>query len=246
MSEDSSKKSSAPVKENGAKINWGPQAAIIMTVVIFMASQLLIGAMLGVIFGSLNWSSTQVDDWLNTTIAQFIIGLASAAASMLVLKIFLDARKSGFRAIGLSRWPNKKDAIFFALGFLVYFGLLIIAVSIASKVGVDTQQQQEVGFDNAKSTKDMLYLVFISLVVLPPVVEEILFRGFLFGGLRTKLNFVVATIITSLLFAAPHLLGTTSGLLWVAAIDTFVLSLVLCYVREKNRSALGQYGYTCP
>ena len=46
---------------------------------------------------------------------------------------------------------------------------------------------------------------------------------------------VWAIIITSLIFASPHLLESGSGgLLWIAGIDTFVLSLVLCWVREKT------------
>ena len=49
--------------------------------------------------------------------------------------------------------------------------------------------------------------------------------------------FVPAAIITSLMFAVGHLqFGSGAPLLWVAALDTFVLSLVLCYIREKTDS----------
>jgi membrane protease YdiL (CAAX protease family) len=75
-------------------------------------------------------------------------------------------------------------------------------------------------------------------VVLPPVVEETVFRGFLFTGIRNRLKPVAAALITSLLFAVPHLLesGQSGSLLWVAGIDTFTLSLVLCYLRHKTDS----------
>ena len=44
-----------------------------------------------------------------------------------------------------------------------------------------------------------------------------------------------AVIGTSLLFAAGHLAeGGSAGLLYIAAIDTFSLSLVLIYLREKT------------
>jgi hypothetical protein len=77
-------------------------------------------------------------------------------------------------------------------------------------------------------------MAFVSLVLLPPIVEEIVFRGFVFTGLRKKMKFTAATIITSLLFAGPHLLASSEGLLWVAGVDTLVLSFVLCYLRERT------------
>ena len=77
---------------------------------------------------------------------------------------------------------------------------------------------------------------FISLVVLPPIVEEILVRGFLYTSLRKYLPRIWAVIIASALFAAAHLPEGNSGagLLWVAAVDTFILSAVLIYLREKT------------
>jgi membrane protease YdiL (CAAX protease family) len=73
--------------------------------------------------------------------------------------------------------------------------------------------------------------------VLPPIVEETVFRGFIFTGLRGKLKFVWAAVLTSLLFATAHLeFGSGKPLLWVAGLDTFTLSLALCYLREKTGS----------
>jgi membrane protease YdiL (CAAX protease family) len=102
-------------------------------------------------------------------------------------------------------------------------------------VGVDTDQEQAIGYENAVSFFQ-LSLVFISLAVFPPVAEELLFRGFLFGGLRKKMTFVGAAVVTSIFFGALHLFTGMpgEGLIWIAAIDTFVLSMVLCYVREKT------------
>jgi len=64
-----------------------------------------------------------------------------------------------------------------------------------------------------------------------------MFRGFVYTGLRTKLQPVGSALITSAVFASLHLeFGNGAPLLWVAAIDTFILSLVLCYLREKTGS----------
>jgi len=73
--------------------------------------------------------------------------------------------------------------------------------------------------------------------VLPPLIEETVFRGFVYSGLRTKLKPVVAALITSAVFASLHLeFGNGKPLLWVAALDTFTLSMVLCYLRQKTNS----------
>jgi membrane protease YdiL (CAAX protease family) len=59
----------------------------------------------------------------------------------------------------------------------------------------------------------------------------------LYKGLRNKFSFPVAAVATSLLFALGHLqFGSGAPLLWVAGLDTFVLSVVLCYLREKTGS----------
>ena len=61
-------------------------------------------------------------------------------------------------------------------------------------------------------------------------------RGFLFGALRRSTGFWISAAITSVIFASLHLGGGEqgAGLLWIAAIDTFILSLALCYLREKT------------
>jgi membrane protease YdiL (CAAX protease family) len=98
---------------------------------------------------------------------------------------------------------------------------------------VDLDQKQELGFDHLKGNIEYV-MAFVSLVIIPPFVEEAIFRGFLYTGLRKKLPFIYAALATSLLFAVPHLLESSSGPLWIAGIDTFLMSLVLCHLREKT------------
>ncbi len=82
-----------------------------------------------------------------------------------------------------------------------------------------------------------LILTFISLVILPPLAEEIMVRGFLYSSLKKAMPVAWAVIATSAIFAAAHLPeGGAAGPLYIAALDTFVLSLVLIYLREKTGS----------
>ncbi len=221
--------------QKGGAISWGPLAAILVTIAIFILSQLVVGIVVGVFFGIVDWDQSRVEQWTDSTSGQFLFILFSSAVTLGILGWFLRKRKANFRVLGFARKPEWKDILRIVVGFIVYFGLLIAATIVASQfLGVNTEQEQEIGFEGAKTSGQGLVLVFMSLVILPPIVEEILFRGFLFGGLRTKLSFPWAVVITSVLFAVPHLFASSTGFLWIAAVDTFVLSLVLCYMREKT------------
>jgi membrane protease YdiL (CAAX protease family) len=123
-------------------------------------------------------------------------------------------------------------------GFAAYFAGYVLLLGLVSHIfpGINVDQKQQLGFENP-ATDTSLLLTFVSLVVLPPLVEETVFRGFVYSGLKTKLKPIVAALATSALFAMAHLeFGSGKPLLWVAGIDTFTLSLVLCYLREKTDS----------
>ena len=78
-------------------------------------------------------------------------------------------------------------------------------------------------------------MIFLTLVVLAPLAEEVLFRGYLFGKIRKLAPFWISAIMASLTFGLAHLwAGPGTALQWLVAIDTFVLSLVLCLLREHT------------
>jgi membrane protease YdiL (CAAX protease family) len=217
---------------------WPASRALIGVILAFFLAQMLGGVVLMMYPQVLGWNQARIDDWLtNSAGAQFIYVIITEAMTLLVLWLFWRKYKAHTvrEALGLHRWPRWKDLGHALLGIVVYLGLYMVFFGIINAlVPVDTSQNQAVGFDHAKG--GALIMAFISLVILPPIVEEITFRGFLFSGLKRQFGVLGAALLTSLLFAAPHLLTGEDSLLWVAAIDTFALSLVLCYLREKTGS----------
>lgn len=138
-------------------------------------------------------------------------------------------------AIGLRR-PRWSDLGYGLAAVPAYFVLYIITVGVITALVPDlnVSQQQDIGFKDPAGTIELI-LTFISLVILPPIAEEILFRGFLYSSLKKALPIAGAVVGTSILFAIGHLpAGGAAGPLYIAAIDTFVLSLVLIYLREKT------------
>ena len=129
-------------------------------------------------------------------------------------------------------------------GFFVYMLVYLVLFNIVTAIipSLDANQKQELGYDTYTSGL-ALAGIFVSLVVLPPIVEETLFRGFLYSGLRNKIPKITAAIVTSIIFAAVHLqFGSGNALLWVAALDTFVLSMVLVLLRDKTDSLWASIG----
>lgn len=216
---------------------YGPVVSVAITIGIYFASQIAAAILISLPPLLLGWSAEQTASAVqDNVLATFVFVAIIEAVTLFLLHLVLKRKKSGFKSLGIGKVHFKY--IWMALaGFAVYFVLYLIGLAIIKALipSLDLDQKQEIGFETTTTGLPLL-LVFASLVILPPVTEEIVARGFLFGGLRTKLPFISAAIITSVLFAAPHLMQANNGLLWVAGIDTFILSLVLCFLREKSGS----------
>jgi membrane protease YdiL (CAAX protease family) len=219
-------------------INWSPWLAVVFVVVVFFASQFIAAILLSVYPALQHWSSARTNDWLNNSItAQFFYVLMAEALVVVALYWFLKFRRSSWRAIGFRR-PKWRDLgwglLIVPLYYITY--IIIAAVGAALIPELNSNQAQQLGFDNPHGMAQ-LTLTFISLVILPPLVEETLMRGYLYGSLRKNMSKIGAALVTSIIFASAHLeFGSGAPLLWIAALDTFVLSLFLVYLREKTGS----------
>jgi membrane protease YdiL (CAAX protease family) len=217
--------------------NYRAGEALVVTVVVFFVGQFLGSLLVGLIPLIKGWNVNEASHWFNENVwAAFLTVAFIELATLMLLRFFMRRRQISFAGLGINR-PNLTHLGYTLLGFGLYFVLYISVLIVALKLipGLNLEQEQQLGF-SAATTGNALILVFISLVILPPLVEEIVMRGFLFTGLRTELKFSTAMLITSALFALAHLPAGKGGLLWVGAIDTFMLSLVLCYLREKTGS----------
>ena len=217
---------------------YNPLPTVIISLFIFFAAQIGAGLLISVYPVTKHWTNVQANTWLQGSVwAQFLFVAIAEALTLGILYQFLKRRRLSFRDLGLNRLQAKYLA-YALIGFVAYIGLYFIGLIVAKALipSLDFNKKQDLGFDT-NTTGGSLWPIFISLVILPPITEEILARGFLYGGLKTKLPVITAVLITSALFASAHLFESGGkGLLWVAGIDTFILSLVLCYVREKTGS----------
>lgn len=185
---------------------------------------------------SQHWSSDRIDHWLATSIpVQFVYVLLSEALIVLAIVGMMRLLHWTRRTIGLVR-PTLRHILVGAAAvvpyYLLYTAIVFVVQLLVPSLNVD--QKQEIGFDTARTALE-LGLTFISLVILPPLVEEIAMRGFLYSGLRTWFPKIVSALLVSGVFGLAHLAGGgAAGPLWIGALDTFALSLVLVGLREMT------------
>jgi membrane protease YdiL (CAAX protease family) len=100
--------------------------------------------------------------------------------------------------LGFDKRPNRSTFINFNLAMLAYF---IFSYFASSTLAIETPQSM---IDIYNST-DYLWLLFIAVVIIAPIFEELLFRGFIYKGLeRSPFGIVGTIIITSILFTMIH------------------------------------------
>jgi len=130
--------------------------------------------------------------------------------------------------LALETQPAMIDFLLAPVGFVIYIVLSGILVAVAPHIlpFVDLNQAQDTGFSGL--TQPFEYVVaFLMLIVIAPVAEEVLFRGYLLGKLRHHVPTWAAILITSALFGLVHFN-------WSVSIDVFALSIVLCLLRVRT------------
>ena len=225
---------SSEPRPQAAQANFGGPARIILVAFgIFLLSQFV--AVLLVEAGLQLFNVGAKDGIAQSAAAQFFYILLAEAAVIGSVYWVLRRRKLNLVAIGLGRRVAWRDIKWAVGGFLGFYGLLfaVTAILLLFVPGFDIEAPQDVGFNILATPLDQI-IALVALVILPPLGEETLMRGYLYSGLRSRLRFWPALLITSLLFGAAHLSTGVSGPLWAAAVDTFILSAVLVYLREKT------------
>lgn len=221
------------VTEDKNKINWSPLESVGVTLAIYFIGQFMAAAVAYTIPWMLG--ETDIADWLSTDFyGQFLLSFLVYTAWGLLLFWFINRRGSSLKAVGFVK-PKLMHIWYVLGGFVAYFSITAFILALLDNFvpQFDQNQKQIVAFEGAGGWH--LILVFISLVILPPIIEEFMMRGFTYSGLKKGLNVYWAYFITSAIFAVAHLqAGSGKPLLWSAAVDTFVLSIILIYLREKS------------
>lgn len=160
------------------------------------------------------------------------------AGPLIALGLVLLARRAGLSwdDLGLARRALRQGAKWAGIAVLVVALVYLVAISLPGLRGLflDVRYQLDAGPALVKA----LLLIPLSTILL----EEIAFRGVLFGLLHRRRNTGWAFGLSSALFGLWHLLPSVSTARFetVAAIVgiTALLGLVLCELRRRSGSLL--------
>ncbi|MGO3701623.1 MAG: lysostaphin resistance A-like protein [Candidatus Saccharimonadales bacterium] len=201
----------------------------------FYAAQLLLVA---AVYG-LTWAGIDFG-LLRESVFETILSGAMYALTLVIVvgvPLLIWRRRPSIKDMGFKDvLPLWRDV---ALAPPVFVGAMVsssLALALVGQLlpGLNIETEQEVGFELVSQRYELL-LAYITLAVIGPILEEVLFRGYLHGVLRKRLSKWVTIGITAATFSALHLgIGQLADWQWNVAIDTFVLSLWLGFMRERT------------
>lgn len=228
MSENSSNETTKKTTKDSRKPRTQPRigkalgVALWVAFAFYLAQALLAGVLLllnaaGVKFDTLNAAV------LNTSLAGAVYLLSLVLA--IGLPWWIKRWKVTRRELGVHQSLSWRDLLLSPPAYVLYMLLSASTIAVATQLipSFDITQPQDVLFSGLGQNYEFI-LAFTTLVIIAPIAEELLFRGYLFGKLLRYVPIWLAVLLTSILFGAVH--GQ-----WNVGVDTFVLSLVLCSLR---------------
>jgi membrane protease YdiL (CAAX protease family) len=114
---------------------------------------------------------------------------------------------------------------------IAYFGYIAVAVLIAALLQPEQEDvTRDLGFGEGPLGSTAAALL---IIVAAPLSEEMFFRGFMFRGLRRSVPFVVAAVISSVVWGLFHYTGAGS---WGVVLQLSIFGLALAWLYERTGS----------
>ena len=162
---------------------------------------------------------------VGTTVFTAVVYAATLAIVVFLPPFIYKKWKTTREELGLRELPTWTDIGLAPIGYIVMLILTSIVTAIFSLFPwFNADQTQSTGYDYYIDGFDKI-IAFIALVVIAPIIEEVIFRGWLYGKLRKKFIMPVAILLVSILFGVVHLQ-------WNVGVNVFATSVVLCLMRE--------------
>ena len=148
----------------------------------------------------------------------------------IVLVLFLPQKtklitRTNRTELGLKGLPTWTDIGLAPVGFIAY---MLIASGLVALFELfpwfDAKEAQDLGFSVLMLGMDRV-VAFVTLVIIAPVAEELIFRGWLYGKMRESLGVWLSILLVSALFGLVHFQ-------WNVGVNVFAMSIVLCGLRE--------------
>ena len=195
----------------------------ILAIITFYAAQFIVGVPMLIILGPGTLKTPLV-----ATIFSSLVYILSFIFLLFTFKHIKPLKTPVTRnELGLNNLATFSDIGLALAGFFGYLAFSAILTALFSVFP----------WFNLNETQPLLYstlispsgkiLAAIALVVVGPILEEVIYRGLIYGKLRKNHSLVTSILIVSILFGFLH--GQ-----WNVGVDVFALSVVACLMRETT------------
>ena len=226
-----------PLTSIAEHVTWDLKDLLFCTVAVIGLFLLVLAAIIGPVV-----ALTDNEKGTEALLAQ-AIGVTLWDAGMVALVIWFvrrrggDWRNLGFRPSRVSIGGNRHlgSVLFVALMYGVSIATVAGYSVLVDLVGLDSllpgQQIDDEAFDHTA----VAVALGIAVVIAAPLAEEVFFRGFFFAGLRRRMPFVVAALISGFLFSLAH---ADPGLV----IPFTLVGAILAFAYERSGSLYTNIG----
>jgi len=230
-----------------------PLTSLIGAFFLFLFITILVAPVLGIAFLSLlkgevvdAESLSQVSQsWINI----FTIFLAAISLTLYLYLLNPKLRRTVWNSNAfISFVRTVKDLMMGILTWSVSYPVVLVVgqlLSIIVLLNFPGPTHEQIAVKNIRlleSSPLLFWIMALSIVTVVPIIEEVLFRGFLQTWIRQRIGVVWAILFTSLVFSTFHY-SSTQGANNVEVLGSlFVLSCFLGFIYERQRSLWASIG----
>ena len=207
---------------------WGRWATLGLGLIALLAGQLV--ALTALIW----WTGLGLAYWADFArdgvAVTFIICISTPVQVLLLVLMARQTRASAADYLGLTL-PQKRDVVWGIIAVLIF---IVVGDGISWLLGHNIVTQFQLDIHRTASAAGWLPWLWLSIVVVTPIGEETLFRGFLFRGwLQQPRDAWAVIVITSLLWAFIHVQYD-----WYVIAQIFIFGLLLGWMRWASGSTM--------
>lgn len=159
-----------------------------------------------------------------------------------IAAVWFLARRRGIGLADMGMVVEPGDGLFLFLGVGLQLALSLLAVPIARWLDYEGSSQQITSVIDPASPFGLQLLLVLSVALIAPIAEELMFRGILYQTFEQRRGFRVAVFGSAAVFATFHLIGLDPDNLAAAALITlpqlFVMGTILANA-ARRRGRLG-------
>ena len=205
---------------------WATIGWTLLCIVVMFAAQIF-GLIFFVVFRFATMASPKFDDLATNGNVIAFATLLSTVATVGLIALLIRLRRCSIRDYLALYWPSAWSVLISLAGLAVVLGATDLSSYLLGRPLVPT-----VMVDIYRSS--WLPALLLALVILAPVSEETLFRGFLYPGIAgSRAGPVVAIVASSVAFAVLHVQYD-----WLGIVAVLATGLYLGVVRYRSQSLL--------